>query len=141
MFGPLLYVNDITDGLKSILEMFADDSKLYRIIETPRDVEILQEDLSFISNWSKLWLLKFNTFKCTVIHLGSGDHITYTLYDQASGAQRQLASTLEQKDLGVWITPDMSLILYCLKIASNINQVLGRPMQLHHPQLLLCTKL
>ena len=41
MLGSLLYVNDITDGLKSILEMFADDSKLYRIIETPRDVEIL----------------------------------------------------------------------------------------------------
>ena len=44
-----------------------------------------------------------------------------------TGAQRQLASTLEQKDLGVWITPDMSLILHCHKIASNINQVLGRP--------------
>ena len=38
VLGPLLfilYVNDITDGLKSTLEMFADDSKLYRIIETP----------------------------------------------------------------------------------------------------------
>jgi len=33
----------VTDGLKikSTLEMFADDSKLYRIIKTPKDVEIL----------------------------------------------------------------------------------------------------
>ena len=96
VLGPLLfilYVNDITDGLQSTLEMFADGSKLYRIIETPSDVEILQEDLNFISNWSKLWLLKFNTLKCTVIHLGRGDHNTYTLYDQALGSQCQLAST------------------------------------------------
>jgi len=61
-----------------------------------------------------------------VIHLSRGDHNTYTLYDQALGAQRQLASSLEQKDLGVWITPDMSSSLYCHKIASNANQVLGR---------------
>ena len=91
VLGPLLfilYANDVTDGLKSTLEMFADDSKLYRIIETPRDVEILQEDLNFISNWSKLWLLEFNTLKCTVIHFGRGNHNTYTLYDQALGAQQ-----------------------------------------------------
>ena len=129
MLGPLLfmlYINDITDGLQSTLEMFADDSKLYRIIKTPRDVEILQDDLNYISNWSKLWLLKFNTLKCTVIHLGRGDHNTYTLYNQASGAPNQLVSTTEQRDLGVWVTPDMSTSLHCHKIASNANQVLGR---------------
>ena len=122
----ILYVNDITDGLQSTLEMFADDSKLYRIIQTPQDVNILQEDLNFISNWSRLWLLKFNTLKCTVIHLGRGNHNTYTLYDQASGAHSQLELTTEQRYLGVWITPDMGSSLHCHKIASNANQVLGR---------------
>jgi len=55
VLGPLLfmlYINDITDGLQSTLEMFADDSKLYRIIKTPQDIEILQDDLNYISNWS-----------------------------------------------------------------------------------------
>jgi len=59
VLGPLLlmlYINDMTDGLQSTLEMFADDSKLYRIIKTPQDIEILQDDLNYISNWSKLWL-------------------------------------------------------------------------------------
>ena len=56
--------------------LYANDSKLYRVFETPRDVEILQEDLNFISNWSKLWLPKFNTLKCAVIHLSRGDHNT-----------------------------------------------------------------
>ena len=46
----ILYVNDITDGVQSTLEMFADDSKLYRNIHNQHDTEILQRDLDFISN-------------------------------------------------------------------------------------------
>ena len=45
-FLLILHVNDITDKLKSTQEVFADDSKFYRIIETFKDVEILLEDLS-----------------------------------------------------------------------------------------------
>ena len=39
MLGPLLfilYVNDITDGLHSMLEMFANDSKLSKQLEIQR---------------------------------------------------------------------------------------------------------
>ena len=42
VLGPLLfllYVNGITDGIQSTLEMFADDSKLYRIIKYSHDVD------------------------------------------------------------------------------------------------------
>ena len=64
MLGPLLvilYVNDIADGVQSTLEMFTDDSKLYRIIHNQHDTEILQQDIYFISNW--FWLLNSNTTK------------------------------------------------------------------------------
>ena len=104
--------------------MFAGDSKLFRIIKSPQHVQILQEDFNFILNWSRLWLLKFNTLKCTVIHLGSGENNTYTLYDQTSETHFQLESTTEQRDLSVWITPDMGSTRH--KIASNTNQVLNR---------------
>ena len=50
----LLYVNDITDGVQSTLEMFADDSKLYRIINYSHNVDTLQQDLNYISSGSKL---------------------------------------------------------------------------------------
>ena len=48
--------------------MFADDSKLYKIIEGI-DSHTLQKDhhLDYISNWSKVWLLKFNISKCYVM--------------------------------------------------------------------------
>ena len=59
VLGPplfILYANDITDGVQSTLEIFANDSKLYRIIQKPRDTDILQQDLNYVSDWSKLWL-------------------------------------------------------------------------------------
>ena len=120
------YSYDITDGLRSTLEMFAHDPKLYRIIEMPLDAEILQKDLDYISNWSRLWLLKFNILKCYVMHLGRGSNNIYTLYEQVSGTRSQLKPTTEQRDLGIWITPNMSSSLHCHKIASSANQVLGR---------------
>ena len=129
VLGPLLfihYVNDITDGVQSTLEMFADDSKLYKTIHNQHDTEILQRDLDFISNWSKLWLLNFNTTKCSVMHLGRNDKPTYTLFDQITKTNTPLQPTVEQRDLGVWITPAMNFSSHCHKIANKANQILGR---------------
>ena len=128
VLGPLLfilYVNDITDGVQSSLEMFADDSKLYRIIQNPCDTDTLQHDLNYISNWSKLWLLNFNTTKCSVMHLGRNDRATYTLFNLATNSNTLLQPTTEQKDLGVWTTPSMNFSVHCQKAGSKANQALG----------------
>ena len=63
VLGPLLfilYVNDITDTKQSAIQMFADDTKLYRVIKQPSGSCILQQDLNRITAWSKEWLLNFN---------------------------------------------------------------------------------
>ena len=61
-----------------------------------------------------------------MIHLSGGDHNTYyPIYDQALGAQGQLAFTLEQKHIGVWITPDMSSSLQ-RSLSQNCKQLLGK---------------
>ena len=39
--------------LKSKLYLFADDGKLYRDITSNKDVELLQEDLRKLEEWSK----------------------------------------------------------------------------------------
>ena len=101
--------------------MFADDSKLYRIIKYSHDVDTLQQDLNYISNLSKLWLLNFNTAKCSVMHLGKNSNATYTLYDLATNSNNIFQSTTEQKDLGVWTT---STMMHCHKAASKASQAL-----------------
>ena len=48
VLGPvlfLLYINDITDNISSHMRLFADDSVIYREINTQQDHLALQEDL------------------------------------------------------------------------------------------------
>ena len=65
--GPLLfllYVNDLPDAAEhSKVPMFADDSKCYRVIETPQDTELLQSDLHSLCSWSTTSDLNFNLKK------------------------------------------------------------------------------
>ena len=48
VLGPtlfLIYINDIADNINSTIRLFADDSVVYRQINSPDDHRILQEDL------------------------------------------------------------------------------------------------
>jgi ribonuclease P/MRP protein subunit RPP40 len=67
VLGPvlfLLFINDLPDGIKSSVRLFADDCVLYRNISSQRDCEILQDDLSKLALWEQDWLMEFNVIKC-----------------------------------------------------------------------------
>ena len=71
VLGPLLfliYVNDISEHLLSLTRLFADDSSLFVSATNLNDIEgILNHDLAIITNWAKLWLVKFNPNKTEAI--------------------------------------------------------------------------
>ena len=74
VLGPLLflvYINDISDGLSpgTIIRLFADDSLIYRIIESIKDAEILQKDLTALETWAKLNKMEFHPGKCQVLRI------------------------------------------------------------------------
>ena len=72
VLGPLfflLYINDLPRHVSSKVNLYADDTLLYRIINTPNDISILQEDLDSLSQWAHKWQMIFNAFKC--VHLAS----------------------------------------------------------------------
>ena len=59
VLGPLfflIYINDISKGLTegTKLRLFADDSLLYRTINSPSDSTILQNDLNTLQLWGKM---------------------------------------------------------------------------------------
>ena len=67
VLGPVLfvlYVNDLPSNIKSNIFMFADDTKVFRTIETSIDQQTLQDDLNQLTQWSRKWLLKFHPDKC-----------------------------------------------------------------------------
>ena len=57
LLGPVLiviYINSMPNKVKSKLYLIADDAKLYREISSNQDVELLQEDLRKLEEWSKI---------------------------------------------------------------------------------------
>ena len=55
VLGPtrfLLFINDITQVTNSQLRLFADDTLLYRTINSLHDHQVLQEDLLNVTKWA-----------------------------------------------------------------------------------------
>ena len=70
VLGPLMflvYINDINEGVKSSVRLFADDCVIYKLIKTPQHAEQLQSDLHKIIEWTKTWQMKVNVEKCAVL--------------------------------------------------------------------------
>ncbi len=63
ILGPLLfvmYINDLPDSVDSNIYMFADDTKLFKLITSHEDHQEIQSDLDNLMTWSTKWKLPFN---------------------------------------------------------------------------------
>lgn len=85
------------------------------------DKDILQQELLRLQEWSKKWLLEFNESKCSVMHLGR----TNQKYDYSIN-NTVLTESKEEKDLGVFVTPDWKCSTHVSKIAAKANSAVGR---------------
>ena len=105
VLGPMLFVcfiNDLPDVVHAIIQMFADDAKLFKRIIQVTDCESLAADLLELERWSSKWLLRFNPSKCKVMRLGNNS----PPFDYLMGPpeNRQILEvTKEEKDLGVYV--------------------------------------
>ena len=101
----LLYINDMPEGVKSYMNLFADDAKMLRHIKDEGDCEILQEDLNKIWRWSKKWQMEFNVDKSQVMEMGSGRRRPTWTYIVEEG--KELRKVQREKDLGVTVQSDI----------------------------------
>ena len=64
--GPssfVTFVNDLPEEVSSMIDMFADDTKLYKRISKNADRQQLQSDIDNLVTWSTKWKLLFNLDK------------------------------------------------------------------------------
>ena len=98
--APLLfisYINDILTNIESDGYLFADETKIFRIISTLNDSLPLQKDIHSLENWTKLWLLGFNQDKFHILTLGKVVNITH----RYKVADYEIEHVFDEKDLGV----------------------------------------
>ena len=64
VLGPLLfliYINDLSEGLKSNVKLFADDTSIFSVVnDTNISCKELNDDLIKINNWAYQWKMSFN---------------------------------------------------------------------------------
>jgi hypothetical protein len=62
VLGPILftiYINDLPDALENMIKLFADDTKVFELVNNEEDKNSLQGDIDKLMNWSDTWLLTF----------------------------------------------------------------------------------
>ena len=55
-----VYINDLEDGVASNILKFADDTTIFRRVQTRQECRTLQDDLNRLDQWSAKWQMLFN---------------------------------------------------------------------------------
>ena len=109
VLGPILfiiYMNDINKALKhSILQIFADDSKIIKSIKNQADREKLMEDLEAVLKWTDDNSMQFNPDKFQLIQHGSIKDLKEP-YHLARNIHLENSETV--KDLGIHVSEDLT---------------------------------
>ena len=137
ILGPLLFVlfiNDITDCVSNgtNIALYADDTKIWRTIESWHDYEILQKDIDSLYAWASENKMNFHPKKCKVLTVARSrkslpdfvsalPFLTY-LYCMND---TYLEVVTSEKDLGVIVTSSLSQNEQCLQIYNKSSSKLG----------------
>ena len=127
VLGPILfviYINDLLDNIKSEGLMFADDTKIFRLISSYEDAVELQEDISKLEKWADKWQLRFNYDKCHILTLGKFENIHHAHRYEMSG--NELEHVFEEKDLGITIDADLKFGEHISRKVRIANGIVGQ---------------
>ena len=126
ILGPmlfLLFINDLPDVIPEATStgLYADDTKLFQPIRTPKDSKQLQHALSCTADWSNDCNLKFNSSKCKVLTVSRRKHPFQTSYHLGT----ELHRVVREVDLGITVTSNLSWNAHIKDLVSKANKMLG----------------
>uniref|UniRef100_A0A8D2ILK3 Reverse transcriptase domain-containing protein n=1 Tax=Varanus komodoensis TaxID=61221 RepID=A0A8D2ILK3_VARKO len=123
VLGPILFnlfINDMEEGVNSLLIKFADDTKTGAVATTEEQVLQIQKDLDRLWKWAGDNRMAFNVDKCKVLHLGHRNRChKYRLGD------KWLESSTCERDLGVLLDCRLNMSQQCDAVVKKANATLG----------------
>ena len=88
-----IYINDSDNNITSNVLKFADDSKVFRKVNTDDDKQHLQNNLDRLVKWFEKWQMLLNFGKCKCLHTGHGNlNVNYKMGDTVLG------TTIKERD-------------------------------------------
>ena len=138
ILGPLLFVLFINDIQTCVsggtnIALYADDTKIWRIIETESDCMILQNDIDSLQNWSIQNKMVFHPQKCKILTISKKysnvyAHLPFYRFSYTMGSNILDYSETEC-DLGIHINKKLNWNYhhdYVLAKATNIFNLVRR---------------
>ena len=131
VLGPSLFIyfiNDLPDVVTCLIKIFADDTKAYMPIRSRADQQKLQYSIDKLVEWTDKWLIRFNSDKCKILHLGKNNP-KYKYHIKEGDNISDLTETLCEKDLGIFIDPKLNFndhITTTVKKARRLNGMMMR---------------
>ena len=125
VLGPLLfliYINDIhASVLNSAVYLFADDTKMSKLIEDSLDTDQMQTDLDAIDQWCEEWKIHLNINKCSHVRFSlRGSDTIYTYHV----GNCSITTTGSYKDLGIIVTSSLRWSDHLSKICAKAYSAL-----------------
>ena len=100
-------VNDLDDNITSYVLKFADDTKVFRKVNTDGDKQHLQNYLDRLVKWSEKWQM-LNFGKCKCLRTGH-----WNLDENNRMGDTVLGTHVKENDLGVTLSTDMKVSEQC----------------------------
>ena len=125
ILAPLLFnifVNDLPGIISSSVAQYADDTIIYRIINSPQDSLALQEDLNNLILWSMDNNMSLNAKKCKTMHITRSRRPIDCSYFLGNN---HLELVNQFKYLGVTISNDLSWGPHIKNIVAKASRISG----------------
>ena len=126
VLGPflfLVFVNDMPELVESMLYLFADDNKIFKVIRHPiSDRDDMQADLDKLYTWSKVWLMRIHPDKLFGMEIGGWRENPQ--HDYTVGPMLVKHSTME-KDIGVEVDDQLRFSSHIDTITKKANSKAG----------------
>ena len=129
VLGPLLfliYINDVADiplSRDSILNLYADDMLLYKIIKSAEDFKDLQCDIDQLNNWVNYNLLSLNPNKCKIMAVSRKRNRLKPPQFVLNNLSLQHVTSF--KYLGVLLTSDLSWSQHVDYVCMKARKLIG----------------
>ena len=128
ILGPILFslfVNDLPGEVQSLISMFADDTKIYKMLTSASSGEELEESLHQLEEWAERMQMRFHPGKCKVMHLGKRNQKKNYSMKDGRGGMHILEEVTVEKDLGVKIDNQLKFSDHVQAKVNTANKTMG----------------